>query len=745
MTSDSGKARKSQAATADTASAKASETAPRRNSRNGSKASTAAANAPAAAPTNGKAAAADPPLINRELSWLEFNRRVLEEAMEEGLPLLERLKFLSIFGTNLDEFFMVRVAGLKEQVEEGVRDLSVDGLSAQEQLSQISDRVRPMVKRQVEYLKETVLPELAAEKIRIQPYASLSAKDHKKLERYFRDNLFPILTPQSVDSSHPFPYISNLSVNIGLFIEPIRAATQKNLRHLFRQRRFARIKLPPTLPRLIPITEKGSRFVLMEEVVAANAQALFPNMKVSEGYVFRVTRDADIEIREDEAGDLMRTLEHELQLRRFRLPVRLEVSDAMPDRMLKVLMDGVGIAEPYVFKIDGFINIPDLMQIYSLPRPDLKQRSIAQVVPAVLREKESIFSVIRKKDLLVHHPYTSFSVLTDFLNEAAEDPAVQAIKMCLYRTGKNSPIVDSLIRATQLGKQVTALVELKARFDEENNIEWARRLESEGVHVVYGISNLKTHSKVTLVVRRERERLIRYMHIGTGNYNPVTSRLYTDLGLFTCDDEIGEDVTSLFNFLTGYSQQDSYLRLLVAPLNLRERMIELVRREVKNAKDGKPARMILKMNSLTDRVMIQEIYAAGRAGVETDLIVRGTCSLRPSTKGPNSKIRVRSIVGRFLEHSRIFYFANAGGESEEVYIGSADWMSRNLDRRVEVVTPVLDADIRKYLKEEVLGRYLKDNVNARQLRPDGIYRKITGGEPFDSQMEFVGEDINSVI
>lgn len=680
-------------------------------------------------------------LFNREASWLEFNRRVLDEAMDEHLPVLERLKFLSIFSTNLDEFFMIRVSGIKEQIEEGVSDLSADGMTPAEQLREVGKRLRPMLKRQVAYLNEVVLPELAAEGVTIEPYKSLNAKDRKKLEKYFRDNLFPILTPQSVDSSHPFPYISNLSVNIGLFIEPTRNLTQKNLKHLFRGKRFARIKLPATLPRLIPISERQGRFALMEEVVAANARALFPNMKTSEGYLFRVTRDADIELREDEAGDLMRTLERELQRRRFRFAVRLEVSESMPEKMLKLLTDGVGVAEQDVYRINGFVDIPDLMQLYSLDKPHLKERPISPIVPSMVIDKKDIFDAVRKRDVLLHHPYTSFSVVTDFLAVAAEDPDVQAIKICLYRTGKDSPIVDSLIRAVQLGKQVTALVELKARFDEENNIEWARRLESEGVHVVYGINTLKTHSKVLLVVRREKDKLVRYAHFGTGNYNPFTARLYTDLGLITADDEIGEDATSLFNFLTGYSQQDKYNRLLVAPLNLREKLTELVRREKKHKTDGKPARIIVKVNSLTDERLIEELYEAGRAGVEIDLIVRGICSLRPGVKGLSPNIRVRSIVGRFLEHSRIFYFANGGDGREEVYIGSADWMSRNLDRRVEVVLPILDEEIREYIKGEILEFYLRDNQNARILRPDGAYRKVSGGEPFDAQMAFVGRDI----
>lgn len=681
-----------------------------------------------------------PRLFNREVSWLEFDRRVLEEAMDENLPVLERLKFLAIFSSNLDEFFMIRLSGIKEQVEEGVGELSPDGLSPAEQLKQIRDRLRPMLRKQADYLADVVFPELEKSGVTIEAYKFLNAKEKKKLDKYFRDNIFPILTPQSVDSSHPFPYISNLSLNLGLFIEPNRTVTQKNLKHLFRQKRFARIKLPPAVPRLIPIVD-GKRFALLEEVIAANAHHLFPNMKVSEGFLFRVTRDADIEIREDEAGDLMRTLETELQRRRFRFPVRLEVDARMPDKMLKLLETGIGVTDDDIYKIDGFVDISDLMQLYSLDQPALKDKPILAVHPAALLEKKNIFETLKKQDILLHHPYTAFSAVTDFIAQAAEDPRVQAIKICLYRTGKDSPIVRSLIRASQMGKQVTALVELKARFDEENNIEWARRLENEGVHVVYGISSLKTHSKVLLVIRREGDRLARYVHIATGNYNPSTARQYTDIGLLTADEAIGDDATSLFNFLTGYSQQTDYERMLVAPVNLRERLIELVRRESENAAAGKPAKIVVKTNSLTDSDLIEELYAASNAGVDIQLVIRGVCALRPGVPDLSENIRVRSVVGRFLEHSRIFYFQNSD-EVEEIYIGSADWMQRNLDRRVEVVVPILDPEIREYLRDEVLGSYLKDTVNARALKSDGTYSQVPNGStPFDAQLYFVGTDI----
>ena len=677
-------------------------------------------------------------LFNRELSWLEFNRHVLDEAADVDLPLLERLKFLSIFSTNLDEFFMIRVSGLKEQVAEGIGGLSPDGMSATEQLKEIHKRLRPMLKRHASILKTDLIPRLQKAGITIERYQDLKANEKKQLAKYFHDNLFPILTPQSVDSSHPFPYISNLSLNLGLYIEPDRTATQPNLKHLFRQKRFTRIKLPSTVSRLIPIGRKQNRFALLEEVVAANVHELFPNMRAGGAYLFRVTRDADIELREDEAGDLLRTLERELQRRRDRFAVRLEVSSDMPEKMVKLLAKGTGLTTDEIERVDGFVHIPGLMQLYDLDRPDLKDAPIHPIVPPSLLRVGSLFDVIKKHDVPLHHPYSSFVTFTDFLAEAADDPDVLAIKICLYRTGKDSPIVDSLMRASRSGKQVTALIELKARFDEENNIEWARRLENEGVHVVYGIQSLKTHSKVLLVVRREKDKLVRYVHLATGNYNPTTARMYTDVGILTANDELGEDASSLFNFLTGYSQQNKYNRMLVAPLNLRERLISLIRREKKNIASGKAARIIIKANSLTDGDVIDELYSASRSGVEIDLIIRGICSLRPGVKGMSENIRVRSIIGKFLEHSRVFYFANGG--DGDVYIGSADLMHRSFDRRVEVAIPIIDPEIQRFLIEEFLEAYLRDDVNAWILKPDGSYTK---GHPrnkggFDSQMHFAG-------
>ncbi|MBX7174668.1 MAG: polyphosphate kinase 1 [Pyrinomonadaceae bacterium] len=678
-------------------------------------------------------------LFNRELSWLEFNRRVLEEALDQTNPLLERLKFLSIFSTNLDEFFMIRVSGLKEQIAENVSELSPDGLSAGEQMREIRAKLRPMLGAQMQCLEDEVFPQLTENGVEIVEYAALNEVEKQKINQYFLKNVFPILTPQAVDSSHPFPYISNLSLNIGLMVEPDKTKSEGKLKRLFTEPRFARIKLPPNVPRLIPIDENGVRFTLLEEIISANIQYLFPNMITGKCFLFRVTRDADIELREDEAGDLLRTMEEELHRRRFSFAVRLEVADSMPDEMAHSLAGSIGLTEQDVYRINGFLNIPDLMRLYSLDRSELKDKPISYLVPQDLRRSKNIFDVLKNQDILLHHPYTAYSTVTDFINAAADDDDVVAIKICLYRTGKDSPIVKALMQASENGKQVAALVELKARFDEENNIEWARRLENEGVHVIYGIRGLKTHSKVTLVVRREGESLKRYVHLATGNYNPTTSRIYTDIGFLTTDEEIGADATDLFNFLTGYSQQMNYRKLLVAPVNLREKMIYLIKRETENAKQGKFAHIIAKINSLTDVETIHELYKASQAGVKIDLIIRGICVLRPEIPGLSENIRVISIVGRFLEHSRIFYFGNGG--DEEVYFGSADWMQRNLNRRVEVIAPVKDKKFKQLIKENILAAYLKDNINSQILHADGTYEKIqptSEDEKFDSQVYFVG-------
>ncbi len=681
-------------------------------------------------------------LFNRELSWLEFNRRVLNEALDQSNPLLERLKFLSIFSTNLDEFFMIRVSGLKEQIAENVVRLSPDGLTAGEQLKAIRERLRPMLSEQMRCLNEEILPALAAEGIKLCSFRGLSREIKSRLNEYFKTHVFPVLTPQAVDVSHPFPFISNLSLNLGLMVEPPRIPVKYPARHIFTGRRFVRVKLPPNVPRIVPIDDSGSRFALLGEMIGANVRHLFPNMKPHSAHLFRITRDADIEIREDEAGDILRTMERELHhQRRFSFPVRMEVADGMPDEMVNFLAGSIGLTEHDVFRVSGPINIPDLMRIYSLDRPDLKDVPITYSIPAPLQSGDNVFDVISKQDILLHHPYTAYSTVTDFIDAAAEDEQVQAIKICLYRTGKNSPVIKSLMKASQNGKQVAALVELKARFDEENNIEWARLLENEGVHVIYGMRGLKTHSKVTLVIRNEDDELRRYVHIATGNYNPFTSRIYTDIGLLTCDPEIGADATDLFNFLTGYSYQTEFRQLLIAPINLRDRLIDLIRRETQNKIDGKPARIIAKANSLTDDRIISELYRASQAGVEIDLIIRGICVLRPGVNGLSDNIRVTSIVGRFLEHSRIFYFQNAG--DERVFIGSADWMHRNLDRRVEAVVPILDRALRRHIIDEILPVYLADNTNASRLLSNGEYAKVRGDDnpPFDSQLRFVSDEV----
>lgn len=683
-------------------------------------------------------------LLNRELSWIEFNRRVLEEALDESTPLLERLKFLSIFSTNLDEFFMIRVSGHKENAVESPTKLSLDGMTPHQILDEITQRLRPILAEQMQCLREEILPRLSEAGIEICPFDKLNAEEKERIHAHFLNNIFPVLTPQAVDLSHPFPYISNLSLNLGLFVKPDKTLDHGNLQNLFSETRFVRLKLPPNLARLVPVNDEETKFVLLEEIVSANIKHLFPNMKPKKAYLFRVTRDADIEIREDEAGDLLRRMESELyQIRRYSFPVRLEVSADMPEEMVEYLTNAIHLKEADVYRLDGILNIPELMKLYDQNRPDLKDEAITLSFPTVFNKKENIFDTLKKHDVLIHHPYTAYNAVTDFIDAAAEDEAVRAIKICLYRTGKNSPIVKSLIKANRNGKQVAALVELKARFDEENNIEWARRLESEGVHVIYGIRSLKTHSKVTLVVRSENDEMRRYVHIATGNYNPTTSKIYTDLGLLTADKEIGADASDLFNFLTGYSYQTDYKKLLVAPINLRERMLELINREAENQQNGKEGRIIVKINSLTDDKIIRALYRASQAGVKIDLIVRGICVLRPGIKDLSENIRVISVVGRFLEHSRIFYFANGG--KEEVYIGSADWMHRNLDRRVEAVVQIKNKKLSKYLKEEVLDAYFKDNVNSRILNANGEYKLLNGDlgdEKFDSQMYFVGQEIS---
>ena len=675
-------------------------------------------------------------VFNRDLSQLEFFRRLLEEATDKSVPLLERLKFLSVFADNLDEFFMVRVSGLKEMLEIENLGPMPGELTPAEQLKVIRQRVLPLGEEHTRCLREEVLPGLKKAGVVIAPYDSLSKSEKRRLADYFKKNVFLILTPQAVDPSHPFPYMSNLSLNIGLTVEHDRTVEDPDDEATVR---FVRIKVPPLTPRLVPVNEGGLKFTLLEELIEANIHSLFASMRLSKGHLFRVTRDADVEIRDDKAADLLGLIKQSLRERRFGLPVRLEVSSTMPREMVEYLTRSLGLEPDDVYDIDGVLDASDLMELYNLDKPELRDKPLQMTVPASLRKNGCPFEAIKKHDLLLHHPYTAYTTVTDFIQAAARDPKVAAIKICLYRTGKNSPIPQALIEASERGKQVTAVVEIKARFDEENNIEWAKRLAESGVHVVYGLVGLKTHSKVALVVRREEDNLQTYTHVATGNYNPTTSKVYTDLGLLTSNPEIGDDATDLFNYLTGFSLQKEYSQLMVAPLNLRDRMLTLIERETTHAQKGRPARIAAKVNRLTDLDIIDALYRASQAGVKIDLVVRGACMLRPGVPGLSETIHVRSIVGRFLEHSRIFYFNNGG--DEDVYIGSADWMTRNLDRRVEVVVPVLDSRLKAYLKDTVLDAYLRDNVKSRVLTADGTYQPpqiVAGEESFNSQIYFEG-------
>ena len=676
-------------------------------------------------------------VFNRDLSQLEFYKRVLEEAADESVPALERLKFLAVFASNLDEFFMVRVSGLKEMLDIKELQPMPGELTPTEQLKVIRERMLPMVEAQVRCLHDSVLPALAKHGLKIVEYDALSSREKKALNHYFMKNIFRVLTPLAVDPAHPFPHIANLSLNIGLTVEvdsdPDEPITMGSLP------RFVRIKVPPVVPRLIPVDDSGERFVLLEELIDANLHLVFPSMRLSKSFLFRVTRDADVEIRDDLAADLLGRIKESLRERRFGNAVRLEVSTTMPQYMVAYLTKSLRLEADDVYVMGGILGFGDLMQLYGLNKPELRDKALRMTVPGPLSKKKYFFDAIKKQDILLHHPYTAYTTVTEFIQAAAKDPHVLAIKICLYRTGKNSPIPEALIQASELGKQVTAIVEIKARFDEENNIEWANRLVEAGVHVVYGLINLKTHSKVALVIRDEEHGLQTYVHIATGNYNPTTSKVYTDLGLLTANADIGDDATDLFNYLTGFSRPREYTHLMVAPVNLRTRMLALIEREIDHALAGRPARIAAKINRLTDLEIIDALYRASKAGVPIDLIVRGSCMLRPGVPGLSETVHVRSIVGQFLEHSRIFYFANGG--DDDVYIGSADWMTRNLDRRVEVVTPILDVNLKRYLKDVVLGTYLKDNVKARVLTADGSYERVPMSpeeKPFNSQMHFEG-------
>ena len=673
--------------------------------------------------------------INRELSWLDFNERVLEESEDVTHPLLERLKFLAIFASNLDEFFMIRVAGLKEQVFGGVVELAPDGLTPQEQLRHISERLGPMYMRQGNILVADVLPKLEEAGIVIHPFEGLPSAERWRLREMFMRETLPVLTPLAIDPGHPFPHLLNRSLNLALVIkDPRKHGGTKDFH-------FAVVQVPSVLGRFIKVLadDPGDHFVLLEEVIGAHASALFPGLDVMASYAFRVTRDADIEVADDEAEDLLKMMEEQVRRRRWGEAVRLEVDERMPNHVREILRESLELEPEDIYETRGPSNLGDFLTLYRLDYRELKDRPFTARLYEPFRDEErTVFSVIRSKDVLLHHPFDSFTTVVDFITAAARDPKVLAIKQTLYRTGLDSPIVRALILAAEHGKQVTALVELKARFDEENNIVWAKQLEQAGVHVVYGLIGLKTHCKIAMVVRRDDTGIPRiYMHLGTGNYNPVTSRSYTDFGLITADPDLGSDAINLFNYLTGYGSEIEWRKLIMAPQNLRARLKALIEREMEVHTPERPGRIIAKLNALVDGEIIRSLYHASCHGVQIDLLVRGVCCLRPGIPGVSENIRVVSIVGRFLEHSRIFMFGN-GGE-EEFYASSADWMPRNLNRRVELMYPIEDADHRDRLRG-VLEMYLRDNVKARTLRADGNWERLApaeGEEAVNAQETFL--------
>jgi polyphosphate kinase len=667
--------------------------------------------------------------VNRELSLLLFQRRVLEEALDEANPLLERVKFLGILGSNLDEFFMVRVAGLNQQIEAGIQEPGPDGMTPRQQLDAIRAEFGKILV-EAHACRRRLFEDLQRQGIRILNYHELSNSQRSHADDYFCQTVYPVLTPLAVDISRPFPHISNLSLNLSILIRDPQGHEQ-----------FARLKVPDTLPPLVPVQTSTKRngkplcYVWIEQVVQANLQQLFPGMEVIESHLFHVTRDADLAIQELEGGDLLETVEEGVRKRRFGDVVRLKVDSRMPAHVLKILQLNLEIEDSDIFRVDGPLALSRLRHFAQLDRSDLKEPIFVPALPEKWNEDGDIFGQIRRGDILLHHPFDSFAPVVDYLRAAARDPQVLAIKMTLYRVGRNSPVVEALLEALEYGKQVAVLVELKARFDEESNIEWARALEREGVHVVYGLPGLKIHAKVALVVRREGDVMRRYVHLSTGNYNAITAHLYTDVGLFTCDDQVGADATDLFNYLTGYSAKSDYQKLLVAPINLRDKFEAMIEREIAHARAGRPARLIFKTNALGDPRIIRLLYQASQAGVQCDLIVRGICCLRPGMPGISDRIRVFSIVGRFLEHSRIFYFLNNG--DEEVYLGSSDIMPRNINRRVEVIFPIERPSLKRYLRDAVLDAYLADTVKSREMQSDGTYARVPradGQPPVNSQL-----------
>lgn len=673
--------------------------------------------------------------LNRELSQIEFNRRVLEESFNRDHPLLERVKFVAIFAANMDEFFMVRVSGLKQQVALGVTDRPPDGLLPREQLVAIHRQVTGLVARARESWRQ-LQGELAQAGVQVLDYADLKPGKQRKLSEYFELEVFPVLTPLAFDPGHPFPHISNLSVSLAVWLrDPDTGETH-----------FARVKVPASLPRLVPVKPLDpddyalpavQRFVWLEQVIAANLGRLFPGMEILESHPFRVTRNTDMDIQEEEADDLLLTIENNLRRRHFGKVVRLEVDRRMSDHVLRMLLKNLQISQHDVYAVDGPLGLSHLMHLQRLELPALKDPYFTPNLPAPLRTGENIFEVIKRQDILLHRPYDSFAPVIDFVRQAAEDPQVLSIKMTLYRVGPEPPVVQALMKARENGKQVTALVELKARFDEESNIEWARALEKVGVHVVYGLIGLKVHCKLLLVVRREDNGLRRYLHLSTGNYNAITARVYSDLDFLTADEDLGADATELFNVLTGYSKQREYRKFLVAPVNFRQQISRLIERETAHGPNG---RIVIKINSLVDQGMIRLLYRASQAGVKVDLIVRSLCCLRPGIEGISENIRVISIVGRFLEHARIYYFHNQGDPT--MYIGSADLMPRNIDRRVEVMFPVENPALRADILENILEVQLRDKAKGHRLQADGTYIPLCtlaepGEELLNSQLWFL--------
>ena len=677
--------------------------------------------------------------FDRELSWLKFNQRVLECAENEDMPLLERANFAAIFASNLDEFFMVRVAGLKRRIDSGIAVPSAAGLSPRQQLRAISETAHRLQDEHAHYTIDTILPELEKERIVLLTWDKLTSSEQERLSRYYRQQVFPVLTPLAVDPAHPFPYISGGSINLAVIVE--NPASGKS--------HFARVKIPGNLPRLVPVddmTDEESKderygFIAMEKLIAAHLESLFPGMIIKEARSFRVTRNEDIDVEEDDAENLLNAMEKELLRRRFGPPIRLEITDTTSPFLSQLLADQLGVSQDEVYRLPSPLDLTVLFELGSVDRPDLKNRPFVPTTNRQIAEVESsraqdIFAAIRERDILLHHPYDSFSTSVQaFLAQAAADPKVLAIKQTLYRTSSNSPIIDALIDAAHAGKQVLALVEIKARFDEDANIAWARKLERAGVHVVYGIVGLKTHCKLSLVVRQEQDGLKRYCHVGTGNYNPKTARLYTDLGLLTCDPVVGQDLTRLFNQLSGYAPKSSFHRLLVAPRTVRSGLIQRIRREEEAAKAGKEAWIKIKVNSIVDEKTIDALYRASQAGVKVDIVERGICALKPGVPGLSENIRVRSILGRFLEHSRIYAFANSDGpqigegpiSGPEVWIGSADLMHRNLDRRVEALVRVTAPE-----QVDELIRYvdlqMADTTVSWHMQPDGTYVRHSRGD-----------------